>query len=222
MIEADLIKRSNRKTVAISITTEGNVVLKIPQRMPMQTVEQFLFEKQDWIASKLETIRKNREDFSTVIEYRKFMLLGVEYDVFRSDKVKKVTFDGDRFLIPKSLDDDKAMPNIKNWYKKFARDILTKRFEELERHIRLKAKNLRVTDAKGRWGSCNERGEICLNFKIVMMRPRLIDYVIIHELSHLVELNHSPKFWKVVELVMEDFMSLRGEIRKYNFLLKMF
>ena len=61
------------------------------------------------------------------------------------------------------------------------------------------SKAMKISDSKGKWGSCNSLGSVCFNWRVIMLPPRIIDYVIVHELCHLVHMNHSEAFWKLVE-----------------------
>ena len=81
---------------------------------------------------------------------------------------------------------------------------------------------LKIGDSKGKWGSCNSLGIINLNWRVIMLPPKIIDYVIVHELCHLVEMNHSNKFWELVERFLPQTANLKKSIKEYGFLLGLF
>ena len=81
---------------------------------------------------------------------------------------------------------------------------------------------MKISDSSGRWGSCSSKGVICFNWRVIMLPPTIIDYVIIHELCHLVEMNHSKKFWRQVETFLPNTPKLKEAIKEYGFLLSMF
>ena len=78
---------------------------------------------------------------------------------------------------------------------------------------------MRLSNARSEWGSCNARGEIRLNWRLVQLPPALAEYVVAHEVAHLVELNHSPRFWAIVESLMPGHAALRRELEDWTALL---
>ena len=222
MIMPDYIERSNRKTLSLIVLKNGNVVVKAPINMKEEKINQFVEEKQAWIRDKLFLVNKTNSKFDDVMHYRKFMLYGNRYTLLL-DNVKKIeTNDKFQIVIPNKIEPDKILKNLKVWYKKAAKQVLFDRLSYIESRIRLKSKAFRIGDSKGRWGSCNSKGTICLNFRVIMLPPALIDYVIIHELCHLVEMNHSKKFWKLVETFSPNVDKLKKAIKEYGFLLGLF
>ena len=78
---------------------------------------------------------------------------------------------------------------------------------------------MRLSNARSEWGSCNARGEIRLNWRLVQLPPLLAEYVVAHEVAHLVELNHSPRFWALVETLLPGHAALRRELEDWTALL---
>jgi predicted metal-dependent hydrolase len=79
--------------------------------------------------------------------------------------------------------------------------------------LRVTPRSLKLSEAKSQWGSCTAYGSVRLNVQMIKLPPRLIDYVVVHELAHLRELNHSAAFWRVVESACPDYKSLRAELK---------
>ena len=77
-------------------------------------------------------------------------------------------------------------------------------------------REIKLTSATTQWGSCTVHGVVRLNWQLVKMRLHLIDYVVVHELAHLVEMNHSPAFWSVVESVCPDYKQCRAELKRFG------
>lgn len=222
MITPDYIERSNRKTLSLLVMKDGTVVVKAPIRMKDDLVNKFVEDKQDWIRSKLMLVSKAKNKFEDVMEYRKFLLYGNKYSLFLSDVKHIETNEKFQIVIPKKTEPDKILKVLKSWYKKVAKQILEERLEFLEGRIKLKSSMLKIGDSKGRWGSCNSKGVICLNFRVIMLPPPIIDYVIVHELCHLVEMNHSKNFWKLVETFLPETENLKSQIKEYSFVLSLF
>ena len=219
MITPDYIERSNRKTLSLLVMKDGTVVVKAPIRMRDESINKFVEDKQEWIRSKLMLVSKTRNKFDDIVNYRKFLLYGNKYSLLLSDVRHIETNEKFQIVIPKKTEPDKILKLLKSWYKKTAKQILEERLSFLESRIKLKSAMLKIGDSKGRWGSCNSKGVICLNFRVIMLPPAIIDYVIVHELCHLVEMNHSKNFWKLVETFLPDMENLKNQIKEYSFLL---
>ena len=222
MIVPDFIERSNRKTLSLSVMKDGVVCIKAPIHMKDETIERFVQEKQDWIRSKLSIIHATRDKFSEIINYNKFLIYGNSYSLAYSDIKKIKTSDNFEILIPKKIDNSKLLKSIKAWYKKAAKEILTERISYLSNYAKLFFNEIKIGDSKGRWGACNSKGTIILNFRLLMLPPAIIDYVLVHELCHLKEMNHSKNFWSLVETILPSYEKAKKTIKEYSFLLSLY
>lgn len=223
MITPDLISRSNRKTLALSILKDGQVVVKAPIKMSNDLIQKFVYEKQKWIREKLAIIHNNEQKYENVIHYKKFLLFGNEYSLKIANTKKIETSNSDMSIyIPSSYDEDKILHKLKSWYKKTAKNILEERIEYISSLIKLKANTIRISDSKGRWGACNSKGVVSFNFRVIMLEPAVIDYVIVHELCHLVEMNHSKRFWNLVNSFLPNVSIQKNKIKEMSFLLSLY
>lgn len=222
MITPDYIERSNRKTLSLAVMKDGNVVVKAPLNMEDSVIKRFVWDKQDWIKDKLFMINQTKSKFEDIINYKKFLLYGNRYTLLLSDVKKIETNDNFQIVLPKKVEREKILKTLKLWYKKVAKQVLQDRLAFIENKIKLKSSIMKITDSKGRWGSCNSRGVVCFNWRVVMLSPAIIDYVIIHELCHLVEMNHSKHFWELVNSFLPNTPKLKEELREYGFLLNLF
>ena len=222
MITPDLIERSNRKTLSLFVMKDGNVVVKAPINLEDEVIDRFVSEKQDWIRDKLMLVNKTKSKFEDVMKYKKFLLYGNKYSLLLSDVKKIETNDNFQIVIPGKTEPQNIIKVLRSWYKKIAKEILQDRLNFLESRVRLKSTSMKITDSTGKWGSCSSRGVICFNWRVIMLPPQIIDYVIIHELCHLVEMNHSKNFWHQVCTFLPSTPKLKEEIKEYGFLLSMF
>ena len=124
--------------------------------------------------------------------------------------------------VSKDIPEDKIISKLKGWYKKKAKNVLEERLNYICSLIKLKPNAFRISDSKGRWGACNSKGNISFNFRVVMLEPSVIDYVIVHELCHLVEMNHSKRFWDLVYSFLPNAESQKQKIKEYSFLLGLY
>jgi predicted metal-dependent hydrolase len=123
------------------------------------------------------------------------------------------TFSNGVFYIPCGDDGLIDRQAIIALYKKLAATILTRKAVEFSRVMGVAFTAIRITGAKTRWGSCNSERSISFSWRLVMASDELIDYVVVHELSHIIELNHSAQFWDVVGQYIPDFKKRRERLK---------
>lgn len=100
--------------------------------------------------------------------------------------------------------------------KETARKIIQNKVDKFSRELALEYKKISIRDQKTRWGSCSKLGNLNFNYKIILLPEHLQNYIVIHELCHLQELNHSKKFWSLVEKVCPDYKKYRQELKNIN------
>ena len=221
MILPDQIIKSNRKTLSLTIKNNGEIIIHAPQKIQDAHINKFLEQKQDWILSKLSAIKTNQNKFSEVITFNRFLLFGQEYAVIIGD-VKRVEVRQNNLVISKKIEQDKIVSAITSFYKKKAKEILQKRLYYWQDRLKIKCNNFRITNSKGKWGSCNSNSVITINWRAIMVLPACIDYIIVHELCHLIEMNHSKRFWTLVETFLPSYNTLRHDLKEYAFLLELY
>jgi len=102
---------------------------------------------------------------------------------------------------------------VMDWYYQQARIYFRKRIKYFSEKLRVTCPQLRLSHARTQWGSCDMRGIVHLNWRLIHLSIRLVDYVIAHELSHLIEMNHSSAFWRTVESICPDYLAVRDELK---------
>ena len=222
MIVPDKIIRSNRRTLSISIQKNGNVVVKAPLKMKDELINKFINQKQDWIAEKLMSVNTTLAKFDDIINYNKVLIYGSKYQIKLIESRKIELSDSLEMFFPKKIEPEKRLKYLKSWYKKFAKKVLQTRIEMLASKYNLKFQAFKINDTKGRWGSCNTRGLICINFRVVMLPPYIIDYILTHELCHLLEMNHSKNFWIHVLNFYPETKRAKTDLKEYGFLLDLY
>ncbi|MDR0944392.1 MAG: M48 family metallopeptidase [Ruminococcus sp.] len=148
--------------------------------------------------------------------------MNVEYDgslLYRGQEVnlkktdRSPTFSDGVFYIPCGEDGHIDRQAVISLYKKLAATLLTRKAVEFSRIMGVAFTAIRITGAKTRWGSCNSDRAISFSWRLVMASDELIDYVVVHELSHIIELNHSKRFWAVVGQYIPDFKKRRERLK---------
>lgn len=222
MIIPDFIERSNRKTLSLSVMKDGAVCVKAPINMREEVINKFIEDKQDWIRSKLSFINSTRDKFAEVISLEKFLVYGNKYSLIPYEGKKIKTSDNFEILVPQNVTGEKLLRQIKSWYKKAAKEVLAARINVIAKQVNLMPSEIKIGDSRGRWGSCNSKGVIVINFRVLMLPPAIIDYVLVHELCHLKEMNHSKNFWNLVGSIYPTYEKAKKAIKEYGFLLNLY
>lgn len=220
MIYPDEIIKTNRQTMSLSIERNGTIIVRAPSKMKDEQIKKFITERQGWLASKLLEIKTNQDNNSKIISYEQFLLFGNKYELKIAD-VKKIEVYNGQIIIPKK-DENRVLTAVINFYKKQAKQIFLERINYLQQVMKINPKSVKLSNSSGRWGACNSRGSITINWRVVMLSPECIDYVLVHEMCHLVEMNHSKRFWGLVATFLPNFNDLRKSIKNYSFLLELY
>jgi predicted metal-dependent hydrolase len=203
--------RSRRKTVEICIKKDGSVVVRAPLRTAQSTINAFVLEKRDWIQEKsaqMAAYNAQRQDLQ-ISEDSILTLLGRTYPV---EQVDKVAFDGTSFFI---TDEN---PNILKSkliqiYLTIAQSYIPDRVTCFSNKTGWVPAGVRIGSANTSWGSCSGKNKLNFTWKLIMAEPDLIDYVVVHELAHTMEHNHSARFWRLVESILPDYQERRAKLR---------
>ncbi len=223
--------RRRRRTIQLQTDPESGFKLMVPHTMSDLEIEDFLLKQSKWILKH----RADQEDVQAVdwskggtAMYRgkNVELVVEERDVGDPGKdlpptvVRSLEGDQVAVTVPPNLDDGRKSVVVRelltSWYRQEAWDHLTTRIVEFGNLMGVKPRQLKLSDAKRRWGSCSAKQSINLNWRLIMLDDSLIDYVVVHELAHLVELNHSADFWRVVEGVIPDHRDRRKRLREHS------
>ena len=221
MIKIDYLIRTNRRSISISINNIGQVIIKAPRRVSMDEIQKVIDKKERWIALHKERIEKNNELNKNILTYKDILFCGNIYHIAFDERIKKITLIDNYCLIPLKYKDTYQRKLIL-WYKKIANEILTQRVQYFCDLMQLEPSAIKLTNARTCWGTCNSKGVVSLNWRLMMVPHNLIDYVVVHELAHLVQLNHSKLFWEVVHSVLPDYASRRKNLKQGDYLLALF
>src|SRR4030042_3764970 len=196
-----------RKTISLHIKEDGRIIIYAPYRTPQREIEKFLEKGRPWIVEKmLEKEKAKRETEKAFVPGENFLYLGESYplEIEESDNRKvplKLSFG--KFV----LDQDhtaKAKDLFIEWYKREAKEKIPGRVHYLSNKLKLLPQGIRITSARYRYGSCSRDDRLSFSWRIIMAPLKIIDYILIHELVHIEEKNHSKSFWSQVESIIPD------------------
>lgn len=223
MIEKASIIREKRKSVKITISREGDITIYCPYGLALDKVESILKSKEKLLEKKINKARVLSSKFSSVMKLENILLFGKEYVIVPTNKVSKPSFTEEYFLLPKKYyESGKTTFYIKKIVKEIADRVIVKRFKDIIQNYKYDVSKIIIGSYRAKWGSCDRFGVIKLNWRLAMVKPKLIDFVIFHELTHLKELNHSPRFYMELEKVCPTWKESRDELKNYAFLLEMY
>jgi predicted metal-dependent hydrolase len=222
------LKRSKKrkKTISLQIGSNSDIIVYAPYFTPVAEISRFVEEKRNWID---RTLRSQARQMSlhrekTYETGEEFYYLGRSYPLqacFDPLENTGVFFRYDRFIL--NCPDNGAMKKyyFALWYQKKAGEHIPARVEHFGRELNLRPRGVRITSARSRWGSCSEDNSLAFSFRLMMAPPQVIDYVVVHELMHMRQKNHSSKFWRLVIEAMPDSMAHRRWLREHQDMLKL-
>ena len=224
MIKPDYIIRSYRRTLCISISKIGEVVVRAPKNLSMEQINKFLVDKEAWIKLKKEQIQLKNNQNKSITNYEKLLKLGKEYIREDMSGIKKIEWDSEkkRVYVPSNLTQAEFVKKMSKEYIKMSKEILLDRVYYFAQLMSLSFNSISIMNNRTRWGTCSKKGDLKFNWRLSMLRPESIDYLIIHELAHLIEFNHSKKFYKVVECVMPKYKTQMNDLKAKGFLLDLY
>lgn len=220
MIVPDKIIRSHRRSMAIVVTDIGELVVRAPMRLSYEKIHSFIKEKEKWILTKKKEIQNKNQINTDVITYKSIMFLGTRYNITYIQGLKKIELTESSLLVPYDFKDN--INKLKQWFNKNAKKILMDRLEYWANIMQLDYSSVTICNSKSKWGSCDSNRKIKLNLRLVMLPHKTIDYVLVHELSHILQMNHSKEFYKIVSTVIPSYKLQQKILKENNYLLNLY
>jgi len=220
-IEYELVKTS-RRNVQFRVGPEG-VRVFAPANLPPEEIDRMVLEKEEWILSALNRTgmiagRRQEEMKRRMQPGGEIMIEGKPYRLHLITKGERgARIWGDELLVYGADGSAELTDQIVHEY---LLQLAMERFRDRVRHfgafIGRSPKRITVRDQKTRWGSCSAKGNLNFNWRLITMPPELLDYVVVHELCHMIEMNHSAAFWDLVRKYMPDYEQRRALLKKQS------
>ncbi|MCL2564491.1 MAG: M48 family metallopeptidase [Defluviitaleaceae bacterium] len=211
MIEYNLV-RSKRKTVGIYIRA-CNVEVRAPIKCPKTEIDRFMALKENWIVEKLALSKKQtvlKESFA--LNYDDMITLrGIKYPI--TAKTGAYAGFNSEFYLPPGLESMQIKAACIKIYRRLAKDYITERAAVFSKQMGVIPTSIKINSAKTRWGSCSAQKSLNFSWRLIMACDDVIDYVVVHELAHIRQMNHSAKFWMVVEDVLPDYKERKARLK---------
>jgi len=199
--------RSRRKTISMEISPEGEVIVRAPMRCRNAFIADFVGKHLLWAE---RNQRRVLERLAIRASFRlkdgdSLPLWGESFEVVLCEKdALRLDFDENRIFLP-DLPVQELRPRLYQLYKDQGRQLLQDRLDFWAERMGVSYRTMRIGSAVKRWGSCSRDGNINLSWLLFFAPLEAVDYLLVHELSHRVEFNHSPRFWAVVQRYIPDY-----------------
>ena len=221
------LKRARRRSIGFMVGTEG-LSVNAPKWLGIPDIESALHEKAPWILRKLQEQRERTQRVQAAkVDWRDgagITFLGntvtimldaratgaVLHTGVGADQAPQLTL---HVGLPLTATPEQIRDTVQSWLQRQARRVFEERCQHFAPQLGVRVTRLSLSSAQTRWGSASADGSVRLNWRLIHFAMASIDYVVAHELAHLREMNHSPRFWDVVRSVLPDFELARGSLK---------
>lgn len=211
-----LKRSSKRRSIGLHIDDRG-LIVSVPMRSSEKWLHSVLQDKARWVVEKLEGWQSCQpktvdwQDGETIDYLGELLVLRVTHSLFATPIQRR----GNQlwvYVVNGSMAAHIEQA-VSHWYRHEAERLFAERVAHYSPLLNAVPRQIKLSSAKTQWGCCTVRGTVHLNVQLIKLPLRLLDYVVVHELAHLRELNHSAAFWRVVESACPDYTSLRNELK---------
>ena len=194
--------RSNRKSVALVVDNNANLIVRAPFQVDDAVIADFVQKKRRWIDEKQRNVAFYSEEHPivTIATGESLMYLGDSYTIVKSE-VENISVSGNEILIPEKY----GLSDVVEWLKQQATSIICERVKRYAQTMGVTPREVKMSDARARWGSCSSINNLNFTWRLILCPLSAIDYVVVHELSHITYKNHSSAFWARVKTVLPHY-----------------
>jgi len=221
-IEVEKIIRTRRKTIALQVTDEATLVVRAPFNADDETIKRVIYKHRKWIEQKRKEVKARDPKFSPkeFVNGEGFLYLGKYYRLrIVNEQEVPLKFEGGFSLSREVL--PQAREVFIEWYKKMAYEKISERVKWHAERGGFKYNRINITNTQKRWGSCSSKGNLNFSWRLIMAPLPVVDYVVIHELVHLQERNHTKAFWNKVKILMPDYERQKDWLKRNGYLLRL-
>ena len=225
-IDYEIVFSRKRKRAEIAVRPDLKVIFRAPYGLSPETIKEMVRKKAGWICEKLESFEANRlpDQEKQYVEGETYLYLGREYPlkILFQDNIKNpfaALKDCELIvLVPENNSEDLSTLLVKkviwNFYSERAEKEVGDLIRDYSRKLGISPPDFKVKYQKRRWGSCSAENVIRINFQLMMAPSEQLEYVVVHELCHIKEKNHSARFWKLVGKLMPGYEIHRKDLKK--------
>lgn len=212
-ISYTLQRTRRRRTIALLIDERG-LRVAAPLKAPQRAIDDLLRVHAAWVIRKVHDWQQKRPPPRSWVAGEHIMLYGTPVTLEAHAGIVLPQLEQDRLLFDPQLPPATIESAVRNWLKQQALACFTDRCRDYSAQLELPAPAVRLSNARTRWGSCHANGRISMNWRLVQAPMTWIAYVAAHEVAHLRQMNHSPAFWRTVEILVADYAERRATLRR--------
>lgn len=209
------IKYSKRKTISISVDEYGSVLVKAPYKVTVGEIEEALSKHSKWIEKKIIQV-KNRErlpeDIILFLGEEKKLNINIQKDLNK----EYVLYANDEFTAYVTCEEHVKIV-MKKYLIEVARNVIDKKIKKYSIKLGVYPNSVRMKDTKTRWGSCSYVNNLNFNYRLIMAREDVLEYVVLHEMCHIIYKNHSVEFYTLIESMMKDYREKEIYLRENGY-----
>ena len=216
-----VLRRAKRRTIGLSIDHRG-LRVGAPARASLREVESLILHHSDWVAQKLDEWRtRRRPEALQIVDGLRLPLLGASLEIRLALGSNRALWNehgpADLPILTLCLRSPVDAPHVlEKALREKARRLFAERLAHYAAQLGITVPPLTLSSARTRWGSCNLKTGIRLNWRLIHFPPHVVDYVVAHELAHLREMNHSARFWAIVGHYCPDYRNARSELKNLS------
>lgn len=211
------VRRSaRRRTLEVRVTWDNRIRVLCPMTLSDPQIVDFVYAKSDWIESKLRVNASKNHSSSQVITEGSALFFRGQKLTLATTRAERpaITIDQDQLILQaREISPESLNAILRDWFYQRAREILLDRTEFYSQALGHRPKKIILKAYRSMWGRCNARGEVAFDWRIVMAPDSVIEYLVVHELCHLIHFDHSCRFWDLVESVKPDFRESKSWLR---------
>lgn len=199
------VQYGKSKKISLHIDSAGRITIKAPKETSEEMITSVVKQHGKLILEKLQAIEKSKEN-PMAREYQeegKFLHLGKEYFLHE-------------LIETGELEEEELKKNLKKFYFASCKKIVGERIQRYQTELRVKPKSIEIVESRTKWGSCSSDKKLTFNYRLAMAPIEVIDYVIIHELCHLLHMNHDRSFWRRVGSIMPDYKEKQDYLARHG------
>jgi predicted metal-dependent hydrolase len=201
-LDYNVVYSPHRKTLTITVERDRSVVVKAPTGTSLEKIDRVIESRKLWLYEKTHHSQKYLPPLhppgKELVNGESLLYLGRSYRLELIDTNEAIALVNDRFLVPSNLIDRQGTV-FRDWYIQQAKETILPRVQYYAERLDVLFNEAKIADSKYRWGSCTPKNNVIFNWRLIKAPMSVINYVIIHELTHLLETNHTPRFWGVIK-----------------------
>ena len=214
-----IVYSPKRKKLTITVERDRSIVVKAPTGTSIEKIQEVVESRKLWLYEKTHHEQKYHPPLhppgKELVNGESLPYLGRSYRLELSDSNNEIQFISNRFFVPKAQAHQRG-DIFKSWYIQQAKEQILPRVKVNARRMGVEFNLAKITDSKYRWGSCTPKNNVIFNWRLIKAPMFVIDYVIVHELAHLLESNHTSIFWNIVAVQVPNYQLAKNWLREHG------